>query len=136
MKKLILGLIATVLFSTNVEAKNSIKTVETNKVECINSLKRIKINMSITDDDGGVWNISGYVDVSLLGNINGYDITITHDGHTYHFHGKIARVKNKDGSFSSSVDGQLEENGKTVEITQRINSVLINCDNQVVRENQ
>jgi len=133
MKKLVFGLIATVMVSANIQAKSSTTILGENNVETINCLKR-KIDMTITDSSGGVWHIYGTVDVGF-GGINGYDVTVTHEGHTYHFHGKMTRTTVKDGSFSTSIEGDFTEDDKIVEMSTTTKSVLIECNDNVMKEN-
>lgn len=136
MKKLLFGLIATVLFGLNVEANVFNKTHENYKFENVNSLKRIKVDTWIKDTNGLSWHVTGWVDVSIGFSgvsISDYDITLTGNGHSYHFQGKVKRTQLKNGEIKNVIDGILIENNKTLEITEDIKSVLINCNEEIIK---
>jgi hypothetical protein len=136
MKKLLFGLIATVMSVLNVEANTFNKTHEKCKFENINSLKRIKVDTWVKDTKGQSWHVTGWVDVSIGFSgvsISDYDITLTGNGHSYHFQGKVKRTQLKNGEIENVIDGTLIENDKTLEITEDIKSILINCNEEIMK---
>lgn len=71
--------------------------------------EKIKVNMSVTANNGCEFEVTGWVDISIgFGGmvVNGYDITASGPCGTYHFQGRIAPPADDDDIEISDSDVQ------------------------------